>query len=255
MLVCSTARGCPSAAQSTLKTGRPRAPASIAFAASFRSICRSACSWWSSEAPDGTGNGDSDRLIVGAHLGMGPQHAVDGAEHIAHALFGNRALDDDDQFGFVRGGTHQPPRAVFDRHAHAVDGRKLANRLPGDFLSILPRRFEMSPDRIDDRIFLFIVAMRCHRWRAPGSRQRLAQIGHALVRIAIEHVADREGEDHAVVISAAEGLVEEEMSRFLETGKCAEFVDAALDIGMTGLPVVDLDLVRLQYGIGEKESR
>ena len=73
----------------------------------------------------------------------------------------------------------------------------------------------------------------------PGHRQRLAQIGHALSGIAVEHVADGEREDHAVVIAAAERLVEEEVSGFLEAGDGAELVDAALDVGMAGLPVID----------------
>ncbi len=44
----------------------------------------------------------SDLLIVFADLGMGAQHLVDHLEHIAHALFGDRAFDHDDQLGLVR---------------------------------------------------------------------------------------------------------------------------------------------------------
>ena len=96
--------------------------------------------------------------------------------------------------------------------------------------------------------------MRRHGRRTPGLRQRLAQVGHALSRIAVEHVADREREDHAVVVAAAERLVEEEVAGLLEAGERAELVDAALDVGMAGLPVVDLDAVGFQHRVGQEQA-
>src|SRR3546814_2238437 len=52
-----------------------------------------------------------------------------------------------------------------------------------------------------------------HGRRRPGLRQRVLQVRHALVRVAVEHVADRDGRHEAVVIAAAERLVEEEIGR------------------------------------------
>ena len=60
------------------------------------------------------------------------------------------------------------------------------------------------------------------------------------VGIAVEHVADCERRDEAVVIAAADRLVEEEMARLLEAGERVELVDAPLHVGMAGLPVVAL---------------
>ena len=50
-------------------------------------------------------------------------------------------------------------------------------------------------------------------------------------------------EDDAVVVAAADRLVEEEVAGLLEAGERAELVDAPLDVGMAGLPVVGLDAV------------
>ena len=69
--------------------------------------------------------------------------------------------------------------------------------------------------------------------------------------IAIEHVADREGEDQAVVIAAAERRVEEKMAGFLEAREGAEIVDPAFHVGMPGLPVIGLRapfLIRTRIG-------
>ena len=74
------------------------------------------------------------------------------------------------------------------------------------------------------------------------------------VRIAVEHVADGEREDHAVVIAAAIGLVEEEVPGLLEAGERAQFVDPPLDVGMAGLPVVGLDAVGFEHRIGEEQA-
>ena len=57
----------------------------------------------------------SDRLVVGADLGVLPQDAVDGGKHRPHVGFRHRALDDDDELGLVRRGAHEPPGAVLLR--------------------------------------------------------------------------------------------------------------------------------------------
>src|SRR5262245_38861895 len=93
-----------------------------------------------------------------------------------------------------------------------------------------------------------------HRGRAPGFRQRLAKIGHALSRVAVKHIANGEREDHAVVIASAEWLVEEEVPGFLETRYRAKLIHATLDVRMTGLPVIDLDAIFLEHRIGEEQS-
>jgi Lrp/AsnC family transcriptional regulator len=44
----------------------------------------------------------SNLLIIRADFRMRAQHGIHRLEHVAHALFGNRALDHDHQFGLVR---------------------------------------------------------------------------------------------------------------------------------------------------------
>ncbi len=95
--------------------------------------------------------------------------------------------------------------------------------------------------------------MRRHGGRRPGFRQRVFQIGHALSGIAVEHVADGEREDQAVVIAAAERLVEEEVAGFLEARDGADLVDPALHVGMPGLPVIGLGAVLDQHRIGHEQ--
>ena len=43
----------------------------------------------------------SDLLIVRADLWKLSQQAIDCRKHLAHADFGNRAFDDNDELGFV----------------------------------------------------------------------------------------------------------------------------------------------------------
>jgi hypothetical protein len=62
--------------------------------------------------------------------------------------------------------------------------------------------------------------------------------------------ACRDGDrgDQAVVVAAADRRVEEEVAGLLEAGERAELVDAALDVGVAGLPVVGLGAVRCSTG-------
>src|SRR5262249_61092187 len=77
----------------------------------------------------------------------------------------------------------------------------------------------------------------CHGRRGPGLGQRVLEVGHALSRIALEHVANREREHEPVVVAAAERRIEEEVAGFLEARHRADLVDAALHVGAAGLPV------------------
>ena len=86
------------------------------------------------------------------------------------------------------------------------------------------RRLEVLHHLLDDAVFLLVVAMRRHGRRAPGLRQRVLQLRHRLSGIAVEHVADRERRNQAVVVAAAERLVEEVVAGLLEAGERAEFV-------------------------------
>ena len=95
--------------------------------------------------------------------------------------------------------------------------------------------------------------MRRHGRRRPGFRQRVFQIRHRLAGRAIEHLADRDRRDQAVVIAAAERRVEEEVAGFLETRQRAQFVGAALHVGMAGLPIGDLRALLLQHRIGHEQ--
>ena len=65
---------------------------------------------------------------------------------------------------------------------------------------------------------------------------------------------DGEGEDQPVVIAAAERLVEEEVAGFLEAGDGADLVDAALHVGVPGLPVIGLGAVLDQQRIGHEQA-
>src|SRR2546429_7959136 len=80
------------------------------------------------------------------------------------------------------------------------------------------------------------------------------QVGHAFCGIAVEHVANREREHEPVVVAAAERRVEEEVAGFLEARDRADLVDAALHVGVAGLPVVDLDAVRAQHRVGHEQA-
>jgi hypothetical protein len=70
----------------------------------------------------------------------------------------------------------------------------------------------MRDDLVHHAVFGLVGAVRRHGWRRPGFRQGVLQVGHALCRVAIEHVADREREYETVVIAAPERLVEEEVT-------------------------------------------
>src|SRR5436190_15287043 len=96
----------------------------------------------------------SNSLVIGAHLGVCAQHRVDSLEHVAHARLRRRALDHNHQLRLVGRCTHQTPGAVLDRHAHAVDGDEIADRLTGDLVTLLPRRLEVLYDLLDDAVFL-----------------------------------------------------------------------------------------------------
>src|SRR5262245_50562962 len=93
-----------------------------------------------------------------------------------------------------------------------------------------------------------------HSRRSPRFRQRLTQISHGLSRIAIEHVAYRECEYHAVIVTAAKRLVEKEVSGFFKSGDSAELVDASFDVGMPCLPIVSLHPIRLQHWIRQEQT-
>ena len=72
-------------------------------------------------------------------------------------------------------------------------------------------------------------------------RQIAIEIGHRLRRIAVEHVEHGDRGDEAVVVAAADRRVEEEVAGLLEAGQRVEIAHAPLDVGMAGLPIVDLD--------------
>ena len=97
--------------------------------------------------------------------------------------------------------------------------------------------------------------MRRHGRRAPGLRQRVLQVGHAScpgLRSSMSQTASAKIEP--VVVAAAERLVEEEVAGLLEAGERADLVDAALHVGMAGLPVVGLGAVLHQHRIGHEQA-
>ena len=92
-----------------------------------------------------------------------------------------------------------------------------------------------------------------HRRRAPGLRQLAIEIGHRLVRVAVQHVEDGDRGDETVVIAAPDRRVEEEMPRLLEAGERVQIPDPPLDVRMAGLPEVDLDAIGAKRGIGREQ--
>src|SRR5260370_24335012 len=86
---------------------------------------------------DGAPKARSDGLVVSPDLGVLAQHSVDRLEHLAHAVFRHRALDDDDQLRLVGRCADEPPGAVLDRHANAIDGDDVPDRLAGPRLTLL----------------------------------------------------------------------------------------------------------------------
>ena len=75
-----------------------------------------------------------------------------------------------------------------------------------------------------------------------------------LAGVAIEHVEDGKGRDEAIVIAAADRRVEEIVARLLEARERAQRVDAALDVGVAGLPIIGLDAIGDQHRIGREQA-
>src|SRR5262249_49419589 len=203
------------------------------------------------DAPTASPPRCSNGLIECADLLEPAQHRVLGLELVAHARLRYWAFDRDDELRLVGRCTDKAPAAVLNGDADTVYPHEIANRLAGDFLVGPLSCLEMSHHIIHDAVLYFVGAMRRHGWRLPRLRQRVLEIGHLLVGIAIKHVAHREREDEAVIVTAAIWLVEKEMAGLLESGERAELVNPALDVGMAGLPIVGLCAMLAQNRIGE----
>src|SRR6185503_15900075 len=161
---------------------------------------------------------ESDRLVVSADRLVGAEHAVDHCEHLAHALLGHRTLDDDDELRLVRRGTDEAPGAVVGDDADAVDRDEIGDRVAAGLLALFLHAFEGVDHLVGHGILDFVVAMGRHGRRAPGLGQRILEVGHRLAGVAVEHVEDGDGRQDAVVITAAEGWIEEVMAGLLEAG-------------------------------------
>ena len=68
-----------------------------------------------------------------------------------------------------------------------------------------------------------------------GSASRRSR--NRLTRTAVEHVADGERGDEAIVVAAAERRVEEEVTGLLEADQRLVLEVEALDVAVAGLPV------------------
>ena len=123
-----------------------------------------------------------------------------------------------------------------------------------NLLALLLQRLEMLQHALDDAVFGLVGAVRRHRRRRPGFRQRVLQIRHRFVGRPIEHLADRDRRYQAIVIAPAERLVEEEMPGLLEARQRAQLVGAALHVGMAGLPVGRPRALLPQYRIGDEQA-
>ncbi len=55
-------------------------------------------------------------------------------------------------------------------------------------------------------------------------------------------------------IAAADRRVEEEVARFLKPRQRAKLANAALDVGVTGLPIVGVRAEFLQHGVGQEQA-
>ena len=67
-------------------------------------------------------------------------------------------------------------------------------------------------DAVDDAVLQFVRAFGRHGRRLPCLGQCVLEVGHRLVRVTIEHVADGERGDQPVVVTPAERRVEEEVA-------------------------------------------
>ncbi len=78
------------------------------------------------------GEAGLDLLVVLADFGIFLQMRIDLVEHRAHPRFRHRAFAHHDQLRLVRGRAHQPPGAVLQGDAHAVDGDEPRDLLTGE---------------------------------------------------------------------------------------------------------------------------
>ena len=72
--------------------------------------------------------------------------------------------------------------------------------------------------------------------------------------IAVEHVADGDRRDEAVVVAPAERRLEEEVAGLLEADQRLLLVRVALHVGMAGLPVERARAVGLEHRIGHEQA-
>jgi hypothetical protein len=88
---------------------------------------------------------------------------------------------------------------------------EIADRLAGDLTVRGLRGLEVLHHLTRHAVFALVGAMRRHGRRAPGLGQSVLEISHSLARIVVEHVADGERRENAIVVAAADRLVEEDM--------------------------------------------
>ena len=175
-------------------------------------------------------------------------------EHGTHVSFRCRTFHHDHKARLVGGGAHQPPCAVIHGYAHAVHRHQLANILADQLFAFFPHAGENLHHAVHDLILHLVGAIGRHGGRAPCHGQCFAQIRHLLVRIAVQHVANGDGGDEAVVIAAPDRRVEEIVAGFFEAHQRVDLVGAALDVGMPGLPVIRRGAIGPQYRVGEEEA-
>ena len=83
----------------------------------------------------------------------------------------------------------QVPSSTVTRTPLTVTRSRIA--WPATLSPCLLRCLEMLHHLLDDAVLCLVGAVRRHCRRAPGLRQRVFQVGHALVGIAVQHVAAR----------------------------------------------------------------
>ena len=155
-----------------------------------------------------------NRLIIRADLRVRAQHAASTALNISRMRASDTGLSTTTtSSGLLDEARTRPqvPSSTVTRTPLTVTRSRIA--WPATFSPFALRGLEVLHHLVDDAVFGLVGAMRRHGRRAPGLRQRVLEVRHVLSGIAVEHVADGERGDQAVVIAAAERLVEERSGR------------------------------------------
>ena len=170
-----------------------------------------------------------------------------------HARIRDRALGDDRQLRLGRGSSHERPCPVRESDANAIEGGQLPDRLSGDPRSHAFRCREVLRDLADDLGLDLVRASHRESRRLPCLLELVPQVSEGFFGIAIEHLADGDSRQQAIIVAAADRPVEEEMSGPVEPRQRARFPDASLHVRVAGLPILGPHAVPPEHRVGCEE--